>query len=262
MFKRLNPEDIAKIKKIGLPIDKKFRTGMDWISQPFGANYVDFYKKLGMQGHNGIDFLVPSGTPVFATFAGHVTISGVDVEAGREVKIESLEFEVEGQKIKLEAIYYHLQKENTKVGNWIEEGEVAAWSDNTGKWTTGAHLHFGIKILYKQGDSFVKDSNNGYFGAINPEPLFRDEDYKLLPVDLRYGQPFSNARELAWKARSFWWVVSKLGRRPSRQEMNAWIYGKWDFNMVAEPTYAMIWHHYTKQEHLKNIALNNYFNVK
>lgn len=255
MFKILLPEQIAKVKKIGLPIRN---CNAFLFGQPFGANWVNFYKELGMRGHNGIDFSVPNGTPVIACFDGKVTVAGLDSQGGHEIRLESNEFEVEGQKMKLEAIYYHLLRETISKDKIVKKGDEIAMSDNTGRYTTGPHLHFGIKILYKSerpGEltTYEKDYQNGYSGAVNPEPLFDRNDYQLLPVDSRYGQQKSLAREWIWKAKSWWWVVRKLGRKPKQREINAWVYGCWDYDFVMEPSYFIVWTQDTKAEFkLKN----------
>lgn len=251
MFKVLTSEQISKIKTIGFPL-KDVSPAI--YGQPFGANWIYFYKELGMKGHNGIDFLAPTGREAIACFDGKITVSGFDSEGGNEVRIETTEFDVEGQKIKLEAVYYHLLKDFVVTSSWTQRGQVIAQTDNTGKWTTGPHLHFGIKVIYRQEDgTYTKDYKNGYFGAIDPALLFETVEYQLWPVDYRYRQPRDLKREMVWKARSYWWVVRKLGRRPTQREMDAWIYGKWDFETVREPTYFPVWTQVTKEEHQKKM---------
>ena len=45
----------------------------------------------------------------------------------------------------MESFYCHLQSSTVKVGQRVECGQQVALSDNTGAYTTGAHLHMGIK---------------------------------------------------------------------------------------------------------------------
>ncbi len=47
------------------------------VNQPFGVNYVDFYKGLGLEGHNGIDFKTKIGCSVLAAHDGEVTYAGM-----------------------------------------------------------------------------------------------------------------------------------------------------------------------------------------
>jgi len=39
----------------------------------------------------------------------------------------------------------HLQGYSVSVGQRVSNGQEIARSDNTGEWTTGAHLHLAIK---------------------------------------------------------------------------------------------------------------------
>lgn len=50
--------------KLRLPIEQVK------VNQPFGVNFVNFYQKLGMKGHNGIDFSAKDETPVYASHDG------------------------------------------------------------------------------------------------------------------------------------------------------------------------------------------------
>jgi len=58
-----------------------------YINQPFGVNYVGFYRKLGMDGHNGIDFKARTGCKLYAAHTGYVTFAGTDSGGGKCVVI-------------------------------------------------------------------------------------------------------------------------------------------------------------------------------
>ena len=64
-----------------------------------------------------------------------------------------------------QTVYWHLLSPNVAVGQAFKEGDVLAYSDNTGM-STGPHLHFG---LYPA----AVDRENGYGGAIDPLPALQ-----------------------------------------------------------------------------------------
>lgn len=159
-----------------------------FITQKFGENKTAFYKELGMLGHNGIDYRASIGTPCFAVIDGTVTNAGEDYQGGREVRFVSDERVVNGVRYRLEFIYYHLKEWHVKAGERVYRGQPIGLTGNTGKYTTGAHLHFGMKIQ-KFTTSWVKESSNGYFGAFDPLPFFTykpmaENPYNIFPNTL------------------------------------------------------------------------------
>lgn len=152
------------------------------VNQPFGTNFNDFYKKLGMKGHNGIDFLAPDSTIIRACHDGVVTFTGEDGSAGLGVVLRTTEAVLDkdgDNKFFFKTIYWHIKKGSFKVkpGDLVKIGDVLALADNTGM-STGAHLHFGLKPVL-QGEEDWSWSNifpsNGYFGAIDPMPYFNGQ---------------------------------------------------------------------------------------
>lgn len=166
------------------------------INQLFGENAVDFYKQLGLEGHNGIDYnssFAPGGEiPVYATHNGWVT-SDASIQsdtAGRFVKIMSDEVIINKKPCKVETVLFHLSEARVGIkntastwwGNWfathnnyIKQGQIVGTAGNTGRYTTGPHLHFGMYIYWKQANgNYVKDWGNGYHGAVDPMPYFYD----------------------------------------------------------------------------------------
>jgi Peptidase family M23 len=135
------------------------------ITQPFGVNPAD-YAKFGMAGHNGIDYGLPSGTPVLAATNGLAYVLYEAGGFGNYIQIVGPQYKT---------IYAHLQKALVANGALVSEGQVIGLSDNTGN-SSGPHLHFGVKPI-------PQDNNNGYFGAIDPQPLITGDtnlDYKAL----------------------------------------------------------------------------------
>lgn len=128
-------------------------------TQGFG-NAIEPYIGWGMKGHNGIDWGVKEGTNVFASHDGRVIQSGGDQKAGIGVTIQ------DGEK---KTIYWHLRAAIAPVGLYVKAGDIIGSSGNTG-WSTGPHLHFGLKLVNSNG--VVLDRNNGYDGAVDPSQYF------------------------------------------------------------------------------------------
>lgn len=105
------------------------------LSSPFGMRR---HPTMGtMRMHNGVDLPVPNGTRLNALGDGVVKAVGYESGGGRFLIIK--------YDNGLESFYCHLQSTNVRQGQRVSMGEQVAKSDNTGEWTTGAHLHMGIK---------------------------------------------------------------------------------------------------------------------
>jgi murein DD-endopeptidase MepM/ murein hydrolase activator NlpD len=139
-----------------------------YITQPFGVNYANFYEKLGLKGHNGIDYCANGGTELYACHDGVVRYCGTDSGGGVEIDI----WNKDGR---YKTIYYHLKNYIIKQDQEVKAGELIGYTDNTGQMTTGNHLHLGFKLTDKDGNTI--DWNNGYNGATDPAPYIK-LDYK------------------------------------------------------------------------------------
>jgi len=164
-----------------------------YINQGFGKNATDVYAKLGLKGHNGIDYRAPDGTPCYSAHDGRVTYAGYDGAGGLTVVIRTeQEFEdVNGKPSHWKTIYGHLKKDTLKVtgGQQVKAGQHIADCDNTGL-STGPHLHFGLKPIYRGEQDWQWDNleqNNGYFGAVDPAPYF-DFEYKVFSKIIKQGE--------------------------------------------------------------------------
>lgn len=127
----------------------------NWIlTQGFGENPAS-YSRFGMNGHNGLDYGTPTGTPILAPHGGTVVETTSDPTGyGLYIKIENSK---EG------SVLAHLKSYSVKVGDVVKEGQQVAISDNTGN-STGPHLHWGYYTL-------PRNRSNGYAGFINQAPL-------------------------------------------------------------------------------------------
>lgn len=146
------------------------------INQKFGTR-GDWYRRNGInvEGHNGWDFNATHGQKVYAAHDGVVLYAGTDSKEGFGVTIRTdKKYEYKGGEAYFKTIYWHLiPMVPVKVGQRVKAGDLIGYADNTG-FSTGDHLHFGLKPLEKRGVSnWVNiEADNGYFGSIDPEPYF------------------------------------------------------------------------------------------
>lgn len=229
------------------------------VTQPFGVNFVDFYTKMGMKGHNGIDFGAYNGFECYATHDGKVTFAGTDGDGGISVTLTN---EVEHYK----TIYYHLKKTLCKTGDQVKAGDLIGLTDNTGKYTTGDHLHFGLKMLDDNNFNTL-NYNNGYFGAIDPSPYFRfthtgqeisNKDWNKSRCYHRYyrGRPKGGLWIEQYRVVPALWKY--LGYMPNNEQINACTYGGWDRETVRNDGMYPIYSQLKKDEFL---AGEKYLNI-
>jgi len=163
------------------PKDYGTDRGLIYLTQMFGENLMD-YKLLGLDAHNGLDFRTihcdKGHAWVVASHEG-IVVSDKNKQsdtAGRYVKLESQEVEIDDKKCKVQTVYFHLKSCKHDIGTLVQKGQLIGVSDNTGGFTSGPHLHFGMYILWKQKDGTYKaKTNNGYAGAVDPMPYLIDD---------------------------------------------------------------------------------------
>lgn len=110
----------------------------------------DLYAKFGLSGHDGLDFEMPIGTPVYSADDGTVVMAGGQIYGTTVVIQHSW-----GR-----SYYGHLSKVEVTLGQTIAKGQEIGLSGNTGI-TTGPHLHFSIKLN-------ANNPGNGYYGKTDP----------------------------------------------------------------------------------------------
>ncbi|MDP2038747.1 MAG: M23 family metallopeptidase [Ignavibacteria bacterium] len=91
------------------------------------------------KGHLGIDYGVNSGSPVFAASGGLITFADYTVDSGFMVIIQHAN--------DYTSVYKHCSSIIKKTRDTVTHGELIALSGNSGKNTTGPHLHF--ELWYK-----------------------------------------------------------------------------------------------------------------
>lgn len=104
--------------------------------------------------HTGQDFAAPTGTPVVASAGGLVTFAGTSGKYGNRVEITHANGYI--------TTYSHLDRISVNRFQPVSQGTQVGTVGTTGN-TTGAHLHFEMKI----GGKFVDPMK--YMGASVPD---------------------------------------------------------------------------------------------
>ena len=149
-----------------LPVDGRITSG-------FGMRFHPLLRVRRM--HAGIDFLVPTGTPVYATGDGVIKKTGQNAGFGKFVEIHH-------PATGYTTVYAHFSEipKEIKKGKAVKRGELVGLSGNTGL-SSAPHLHYE-----------VRDKNRR---AIDPVlfflPSMTPEEYKEL-----YSEAASNASSI------------------------------------------------------------------
>lgn len=107
------------------------------VSQWFGG-HPERYARFGLPGHNGLDYAVPVGTPVYAAHDGVLEVPPPDPDGyGMYCLVRGNGFYT---------LYAHLSYiVDFQPGALIPAGNLIGSSGNTGN-STGPHLHFGLRV--------------------------------------------------------------------------------------------------------------------
>lgn len=122
-----------------------------WFSSNFGWRIDPFTGKEAM--HEGVDFVVPTGTPVYASAGGVVEYAGPHPQFGNLVEIDH------GNGVVTR--YAHNSKVLVKVGQMVKRGEKISLSGSTGR-ATGPHMHFEVRFkgVAQNPARFLKDRDS------------------------------------------------------------------------------------------------------
>lgn len=121
-----------KLSKKLLPSVPPISVG--WSSSNFGWRTDPFTGHSAM--HEGVDYVVPSGTSIHASASGMVVYSDLHPQYGNMVEIDH------GNQVITR--YAHCSKLLVKVGQMVKRGKEIALSGSTGR-STGPHLHFEVR---------------------------------------------------------------------------------------------------------------------
>ena len=87
--------------------------------------------------HSGLDIIANVGTKVYAPGAGRVSFVGRKSGYGRVVEID--------HGFGYVTLYAHLSKQLVRKGQRVKRGDLIALSGNSGRLTTGPHLHYEVR---------------------------------------------------------------------------------------------------------------------
>jgi len=134
-----------------------------YVTSPYGWRVHPITKKNSF--HKGVDLRASMGTGVLDIVKGIVKAIHNFGAYGKQIFIEHSDG--------TESFYAHLSEFKVSEGQEVKEGQIIALSGNSGTYTTGPHLHFGIKkggewidpLQYLEGlkveEAKVKDSYLG-----------------------------------------------------------------------------------------------------
>jgi len=161
------------------------------VTQYFGQN-PSLYAHMGMIGHNGVDYVQPHGSPMYAVEDGYIVEVNNHPEGfGRHVRFISRKTNKNG--FYNEWTYGHCHKIHVAQNALVRAGDHIADMGNTGFvvsgntpfWNTnpyaGTHLHLGLREVERDSNGWsypgskikisVRNYQNGYRGAIDPIPF-------------------------------------------------------------------------------------------
>jgi len=133
------------------------------ISSSFGARQHPILQRV--RQHDGVDFSVKLGTPVYATANGMV-ITAVTQNAsgfGRQVVLEHA--------WGFSSRFAHLNRVMVKPGEHIRKGALLGYSGNSGS-SSGPHLHYEVHYKGKALDptNFIHWSDKSFESIFSKEP--------------------------------------------------------------------------------------------
>jgi murein DD-endopeptidase MepM/ murein hydrolase activator NlpD len=105
------------------------------ISDGFGMRMHPVLKIRRM--HNGTDFVASIGTSVYAPGGGKVSFTGRRSGTGLTLEID--------HGFGYKTLYGHLSKIIVKKGQTVKRGDFIAKTGNSGKLSTGPHLHYEVR---------------------------------------------------------------------------------------------------------------------
>ncbi len=126
------------------------------LTQLFGENGAPLYKKIGMYGHNGVDFF-GNNKSIYAVAPGTVYTAFDESGYGNYIIVT-------GATLKI--LYAHLASVNVANGSYVQPGDLIGVEGNTSTSSArGAqHLHIELRPIQNY------NGDNGFMGRIDLLP--------------------------------------------------------------------------------------------
>ncbi len=118
----------------------------------------------GRRNHKGVDLAQPTGTPVYATADGIVSMAERYSSYGNYVQIEH-----GGE---LQTRYAHLSGYAVAEGEQVRKGQLIGYVGSTGR-STGPHLHYEVRVAGE---------------AVDPRPYMVATDLAVAPTSAALGR--------------------------------------------------------------------------
>ncbi len=139
-------------------ISQLFGKDFSWYNTTKGKWELFYKDTYGLDGHPGVDYACPIGTPIYSAHDGVCMYASYDATNGNMIQIWN---EEEGYK----TLYGHNSEMKVKAGDIVKAGQLISLSGDTGA-GTGPHLHLGFKLTGWGGNG--ANNGNGYNGASDP----------------------------------------------------------------------------------------------
>ena len=130
-------EPVCKKVEIGTQTPPTYIKPLSGGRQTSGYGRRKAPTKGASTNHQAIDWATPTGTAIWASSGGTVTVAGWQSGYGYVVYINH----PDGNQTR----YGHLSKVLVSVGQKVKQGQKIALSGNTGR-STGPHLHFELRV--------------------------------------------------------------------------------------------------------------------
>lgn len=132
------------------PLTQRFREHPEWYLPAF-------------PGHEGVDWGIPVGTPIYAVADGEVFF--INRNPDPKFSPYGIYVHLKHQGGQYETIYAHLSQVMVGENQQVKAGDVIALSGHTGR-STGPHLHFTLK----KRDATARGETDYNKNVVNPHP--------------------------------------------------------------------------------------------
>ena len=122
------------------------------VGASIGSRLDPFFKAYVW--HEGLDFIVLRGTPVYAAADGEVISSGSTKKSGNSVEIRHA-----GDYV---TVYSHLESRGVRAGQTVKAGQQIGTVGMSGR-SFAPHLHYELRL-----DGRTLDPVNYFFGSVGP----------------------------------------------------------------------------------------------